>query len=138
MQKTHRAYLVHALPLCLFLLAVLAGCALDQRDEVIGGVALPIPRGMSKAGDQTIELTIPGFEGGQAAYQGRVAPEEIVGFYRREMPARGWTPNASLVSQGGFLAYSKDNRSVLITVANNSGGTRLAILVGATTFQNRP
>jgi hypothetical protein len=58
-------------------------------------------------------------------------PREIVGFYQREMPARAWNPKARLVAEGGALAYTKDNRSLLITIGRSEGYTTLTILVGA-------
>lgn len=138
MRRIYHASFVCALSASLSVFSVFAGCALDQRDEIIGGITLPIPGGMSRAEDQTIELTVPGFEGGQAVYRGSVAPKEIVGFYKEEMAARGWKPNASLVIQGGYLAYSKDDKSVLITVGKSGRDTSLAILVGTTALENNP
>ena len=92
-----------------------------------------------RAGDPTIcdftagnphELALPGFGGGRAVFQGRVRPEEVVKFYRTEMPGRGWKENASIVSQGGALAFSKEGRSVVVTVVSAESGTTLDILVG--------
>ena len=128
MSRVACVLLVFFLPL--FSLA-LSGCAMGPRDEIIAGVAIPIPGGMSQAQDQRIELTIPGFGAGQAAYRGSVSPDEIVDFYQREMPARGWRSNASLVTQGGLLAYSKDSRSVLILVGRSESSTTLAVTVGS-------
>jgi hypothetical protein len=77
-----------------------------------------------------IELALPGFGGGRAVYQGRVRPEEVVKFYRTAMPERGWKENASIVSQGGALAFSKEGRSVVITVGSGERGATLDIIVG--------
>jgi hypothetical protein len=46
------------------------------------------------------------------------------------MPDRGWTPNLSLISRGGMLAYTKEGKSVLVTVGRNDGKTTLTITVG--------
>lgn len=107
-----------------------AGCGIGQRDEVIAGVTIPIPGGMSKAEDQRIELSVPGFGAAQVAYRGKVAPDKIVAFYQKEMPARGWKPNASLVTRGGLLAYSRDNKNVLIMVGQSGSDTTLSVIVG--------
>jgi len=108
----------------------LTGCSIPPRDEVVAGVTIPIPGGMSRTADQRVEISLAGFGGGHVAYRGSAEPEEIVTFYQTEMPARGWKPNASLVTQGGLLAYSKDNKSVLIMVSKSSYDTTLAIIVG--------
>ena len=113
-----------------FLGSFLLGCSVEQRDEVIAGVTVPIPGGMSKAEDQRVELSIPGFGAAQVAYRGRVAPDKIVAFYQKEMPARGWKPNASLVTRGGLLAYSKDGKSVLLMVGESGSDTTLSVIVG--------
>lgn len=122
-----------ALPVsvALYLGLFLTGCAIEQRDEVVAGVTIPIPGGMSKSTEQRLELTLPGFEGGQVTYRGRVDPNEIVTFYQKELPARGWKPNASLVTRGGILAYTKDNRSVLVMTGTSDGYTTLSVMVGA-------
>lgn len=141
MQRTKSAQFVCLLVASLSTLSILAGCALEQaveRDEVIAGITLPIPGGMSKAEGKTIELMMPGFEGSRVAYQGRLAPEEVVGFYKKAMTARGWKPNASFVRRGGLLVYSKDNSGVLITVGQGDDDTSLAILVGTLAFHNNP
>jgi hypothetical protein len=43
---------------------------------------------------------IPGFEAGQASFEGRVRPGEIYSFYQEVMEARGWRPH-------GFFAGKK-------------------------------
>jgi hypothetical protein len=117
--------------IALFCSLSLAGCAIEQRDEVVAGVTIPIPGGMSRATDDRVEVALPGFGGGKVTYRGNVDPEEIVAFYQREMPARGWRSNASLVTRGGMLAYTKENRSVLIIVSSADRDTTLGIVVGS-------
>ena len=111
--------------------ALLWGCTVSPpRDEVIGETTIPIPGGMDRVEGGGVEVALPGFGGGRAVFQGRVRPEEVVKFYRTEMPDRGWKENASIVSQGGALAFSKEGRSVVITVGGAESGTTLDILVG--------
>lgn len=130
MKATRRSLSLRVVLALSCLIIISQSCGFRQRDEIIAGVSVPIPRGMSTAADQRAEVTLPGFGGGQAAYRGRVAPEEIIAFYQRELPARGWRPNASLVTKGGALAYSKENKSVLIMVAKHDGDTILTVIVG--------
>ncbi len=115
--------------------ALLESCALfhpedPERNEVIAGVIIPIPRGMNKSTEQRAELTLPGIGGGEVTYQGYVDPREIISYYQYEMLARDWSSRASLVTEGGALAYTKDNRSVLIRVGASGGVTTLDIIVG--------
>jgi hypothetical protein len=123
-----------------FLCALLGSCGIfsqpddEQREEIVAGVLMPIPRGMNKSTERRVELTLPGIEGGTVTYQGSVEPKEIISFYQIEMPRRGWTPKGSLVSQGGALAFTKANRSALIRVSR-SGATILDILVGNVPLQ---
>jgi len=115
----------------LIFFALLWGCSAGQpHEEVIGETTIPIPGGMERVEGGGVELALPGFGGGRAVFQGRVRPEEVVKFYRTEMPGRGWKENASIVSQGGALAFSKEGRSVVVTVVSAESGTTLDILVG--------
>lgn len=106
--------------------------AAAQTNEVIAGVSIPIPPGMNRTTDQRIEMTVPGFKGGQEAYQGGVDPNEVITFYQKQMPLDGWNPYASLVTGGGLLVYTRRNQSVLIMVEESNGETTLAIMVGTT------
>ena len=119
------------LALCL----ALAGCAtIGPRDEIVAGVTVPVPGGMKKAPEEKMEINFPGFAGGRAAFHGSVPPDKIVGFYKEEMSKRGWRSNASLVTHGGMLAFSKDGKNVLITVSGSGGDTTLNVVVGSAGF----
>ncbi len=102
----------------------------QETNEVVAGSPIPIPSEMKKSTDQGMELMVPGFKGGQVAYQGQVEPREVIRFYQENMPLKGWQPYASLVTGGGLLVFTKSNKSVLIMVSENNGNTTLAILVG--------
>ena len=108
----------------------LTSCAIiGPRDEIVAGVAIPIPGGMKKAPEEKMELNFPGFSGGRAAFRGGVPADEIVEFYKKEMAARGWRANASLVTHGGMLAFSRDGKNVLIMISGG-GDTTLHVVVG--------
>lgn len=110
--------------------ALVLGCGVGQREETVAGVEIPIPGGMTRVPEQRVELSLPGFGGGQTSYQGSVDPDRIIEFYKKEMPARGWKFNASLVIRGGILAYTKEGKSVLISVSGNNSGTSLTLTIG--------
>ncbi len=115
----------------LFLVMPLGSALGDQEsNEFVAGSPIPIPSEMNKSTDQGIELMVPGFNGGQVAYQGKVEPREVIRFYQKNMPLKGWHPYVSLVTGGGLLVFTKSNKSVLIMVSESNGNTTLAILVG--------
>ncbi len=120
------------LPVLLLLVYLIAPHAAAQTNEIIAGIPIPIPPEMSKATDERIELIVPGFKGGQEAYQGSVDPSEVITFYQKQMPLDGWNPFVSLVTGGGLMVYTKLNQSVIISVGKSNGKTTLAIMVGTT------
>ena len=111
-----------------FLASIISGCG-GARDETVAGVIVPVPGAMERLSGQGIELSMPGFGGGQASFQGNLAPEKIAEFYQKEMPARGWQPGTSLLSRGGMLTYSKEGKSVLLAVSAQGGKSTLSVTV---------
>ena len=124
---------LHLPPLALLILLFAvplfsSGC--ERRDAVIAGVAIPIPSQMKKIPDKVFD-PIPGFNDGQATYEGRVPPGEIFTFYQENMAARGWQPTSFMVDQKDQVTYTKGNRVCLIwDTANDDETSVLTILVG--------
>jgi hypothetical protein len=114
------------------LLALLALSCGSSYEETVAGVKVPIPNGMTKSQAKGIQLSLPGFGGAQASFQGNLAPEKIVEFYKKEMPSRGWQPNMELTSKGGMLTYTKENQTVVVMVSKSDSGSSLSITVGGT------
>jgi hypothetical protein len=115
---------------CLIFIGV-SNCG-GSYEETVGDVKIPIPRGMTKSQQKGMELSLPGFGGALAAYEGKMAPDNVVEFYRQEMPARGWEPSLGLLSQGGMLTYVKDNKTVIVTIGKIDNGTSMTITVAGT------
>ena len=123
-----------ARPQILFMSAmilILAGCS-KSYEEKIGGVDIPIPRGMKKADGAGLEVALLGFGGGQSSFRGQLESGKVIEFYEKEMPSRGWQPNAGVVKKGGMLTYAKDNRTVIIMVSGNNDATAMTVTVGGT------
>ena len=115
---------------CWFCMAVmLAGCD-GSHDETVDGLQVPIPDGMTKSEEKGVELSIPGFGGAQASYRGKLEPNQVVDFYKKEMPARGWKPSIGVLSQGGMLTYAKEDKSLIVMVGKSNGDTNMTITVG--------
>lgn len=114
-------------PCILFLIAT--GC--QKQNEVIAGLEIPIPQKMTKNPDKVFD-PIPGFQDGQASYQGKVSPKEIFDFYQEVMAAKGWQPTARFAGdQKDSIAYTKGNRLLLVKYnANPDGTTVLTLMVG--------
>ena len=113
----------------LVFILTLNGCG-GSYEETVAGIKVPIPSAMKKSQSNSVEISLPGFGGGQASFQGSMDPDQVIAFYKKEMADRGWTPNLSLISRGGMLAYTKDGKSVLVTVGKSEATTSLTITVG--------
>ena len=99
-------------------------------EETISGVAIPVPKAMSRGSDKPVEMNFFGVGAGQASFHGDMDAEKIAEFYKKEMPARGWQPNMSLRSGNTLLAYSKDRKTMLVAVAKQNNATLLTVTVG--------
>ena len=130
MLKIFRRYAIRHLWMLLLIMPLGSALGDQESNEFVAGSPIPIPSEMNKSTDQGIELMVPGFNGGKVAYQGKVEPREVIRFYQKNMPLKGWRPYASLVTGGGLLVFTKSNKSVLIMVSESNGNTTLAILVG--------
>ena len=129
MPKNLRLSSLRHLVFCLSCILLLStGC--QRRDAVIAGVDIPIPEKMTKNPDKVFD-PIPGFEDGQASYQGKVRPMEIFTFYQEVMGAKGWQPTARFSNGKDRIAYTKGNRIALIQYNKNPDGTTvLTVMVG--------
>ena len=126
-----------ALCACALLLAnVVASCG-GSYEETIAGVKIPVPNGMKRTGDKPVEISLFGFGAGQATFRGDVAPDKIVEFYKKEMPARGWQQSMKVQSGGAMLAYTKEGKTVLVGVGTENKETILNLTVGGTSGQSR-
>lgn len=114
-----------------FLVIVASGCG-GSYDETIAGVAVPVPKGMTRSSEKPAEISLLGFGAGQASFQGTMETDKIVDFYKKEMPARGWQANMNLRSSGAMLAYSKEGKTLLIGVGKQDGKTILSLTVAGT------
>ena len=113
----------------LFFTAILTTSCSGSYDETIGGVAVPVPKAMTRSTEKPVEISLLGFGAGQATFHGTADTEQIVDFYKKELPARGWQANMNLRSGGAMLAYSKDGKTLLIGVAKENGKTSLSLTV---------
>jgi hypothetical protein len=105
------------------------GCARSY-DETIAGTSVPVPKAMTRSADKPSEMSLLGFAAGQASFQGKIGTDEIVDFYKKELPARGWQSNMNLGSGSAMLAYTKEGKTLLIGVGKQGDQSDLTLTVG--------
>jgi hypothetical protein len=130
MSKGFRDLLPERLVLCLACAVLLAVTSCQKRDAEIAGLSIPIPEKMTKNPDKVFD-PVPGFQDGQASYEGKVPPVEIFTFYQEVMAAKGWQPTPRFSNGQDRIAYTKGNRLVLIKYNQIPDGTTvLTVMVG--------
>ena len=122
---------LHTSPsLLALLLFMLASACAGSRDETVGGVTVPVPSAMKRGAEKPVEVSIFGFGAGQASFHGSMKSADVVEFYKKELPARGWQESMNLRSGGAVLAYSKQGKTLLIGISNEKDETVLSLSVG--------
>ena len=122
---------VSLLSILSLLFVLSSGCG-GSYDETIAGVAVPVPKSMTRSSEKPVEMSLLGFGAGQATFHGGTKTADIVEFYKTEMPARGWQPNLNLRGGGAMLAYSKEGKTLLVSVGKESEKTSLTLTVSGT------
>ena len=115
--------------IALGILLVLSSACARSYDETIAGVTVPVPNAMKRGSEKPAEMSLLGFGAGQATFQGNMNTDEIVEFYKKELPARGWQSNMNLRSGGAMLGYSKEGHTLLIGVGKQENTTVLTLTV---------
>ena len=113
----------------LSILLVLSSACARSYDETIAGATVPVPKAMKRGSEKPAEMSLLGFGAGQATFQGNMNTDEIVEFYKKELPARGWQSNMNLRSGGAMLGYSKEGHTLLIGVGKQENTTVLTLTV---------
>jgi hypothetical protein len=110
------------------LLLLSSACARSY-DETIAGVTVPVPKAMKRGSEKPAEMSLLGFGAGRATFQGNMDTDEIVEFYKKELPARGWQSNMNLRSGGAMLAYGREGHTLLIAIGKQESTTVLTLTV---------
>jgi len=112
-----------------FLLILVSGCNRSY-EETISDLKVPVPKAMIRSSEKPVEMTFLGFGAGQASFHGNMDTDKIVEFYKKEMPARGWQPGMNVQSGGAMLAYSKEGKTILVSISKEKSETSLTLTVG--------
>ena len=88
--------------LCVIVIAVfcafgLSGCG-GSYEDTIAGVAVPVPKSMTKSSEAPVEMKFFGFGAGQASYHGNMESDKIVEFYNKELPPAAGSPARACVA----------------------------------------
>ena len=129
MRRSYNALHSRSSLLALLLFMLASACA-GSRDETVGGVTVPVPSAMKRGAEKPVEVSIFGFGAGQASFHGSMKSADVVEFYKKELPARGWQESMNLRSGGAVLAYSKEGKTLLIGISNQNDETVLSLTVG--------
>ena len=103
----------------------LSSCALFSNSDPIDSMSLfadiAIPKDMVVNRDESLVHDRSGGRLGIVVAKGyMVEKNEVLDFYRREMPLSGWRQEGEFNNDDrSMLVFTKDNRSVAITVAGN-------------------
>lgn len=128
--RANMPYVLGKLVIAAIVLSLIFAACGGSRDEMIGGVTIPVPKALSKGSENPVEISFLGFGAGQATFHGSMESEKIIEFYQRELPARGWQQSMNLQSGGTMLAYIKEGKSVLIGIGKENNETVLSLTVG--------
>jgi hypothetical protein len=128
-----RANLLSGLTIALVTISILtltcSGCG-GSYEETISGVTIPVPNAMAKNSEKSAEMSFLGFGAGQASFHGKMKPDKVVEFYKKELAGRGWEPNMNIQSGGAMLAYTKEGKTLLIAVGKSNDDTTLTLTLG--------
>ena len=128
--RTPAGFVSRRLTALLFATLTFSSACARSYDETIAGVAVPVPKAMTRNEEKPSEMSLLGFGAGHASFQGNLATDQIVEFYRKELPERGWQPSMNLRSGGAMLAYTKEGKTLLIGVGQEGNTTQLTLTVG--------
>lgn len=67
------------------------------------------------------------------SYDTTMASQDVVNFYKDQMPAQGWTEAEGGISFGGttVINYTKDNRTAVVTITEANGKVTVVVLIAA-------
>jgi len=61
-------------------------------EETISGVAIPVPKAMTRGSDKPVEMNFFGVGAGQASFQGDMDAEKSPSFIKRKCPRAAGSP----------------------------------------------
>lgn len=127
--------------LCLILLTGCAGLSKKESDlpknasllepsAIIKFSDLPIPAGFRYIGKESYSFESSGIRIGALKYQGKAEADQVVNFYREQMPMHNWLL-LNIVEYGQRLMnFEKDTESCIITIEPRGNASLVTVSLG--------
>lgn len=100
----------------------------QERNVNLAGVLIPVPDGMKKVSETTVDNAL-GPAQGKVAFKGKVTPSMIVRFYHNLMPAKDWQPDSVVSAKAGDYVFTRGNQKLVINVAEPEPDTSILTIV---------
>lgn len=138
----------------IFSLLVFAGCAsVRKKDPSVGGqkmlepqaivrfIDLPVPAGFKLLSEESYVFEGAGVRVGALKYQGKANADEIVSFYKEQMPMYNWALLNIIEYGSRLLNFDREKESCIINILPRGSKVIISISLGpksqAQTRQNR-
>ncbi|MDP8252889.1 MAG: hypothetical protein P9X27_00605 [Candidatus Kaelpia aquatica] len=90
---------------------------------------IPVPSGFKFIATESFAFQTDEIRVGLLKYTGRVSPEEVVVFYKEQMPLYNWKPINFIEYERRILNFEKDEQSTVITIDGKGSSSSLVIAV---------
>ena len=130
---------------CLFLfILALAGCSLISNKDDMGGVNqnmlepsalqkfndVPVPTSFKIVPQNSYCFECSGIRVGVLRYQGKATPDQVVSFYKEQMPMYNWTL-LNVVEYGErMMNFDRENETCVITMASKGNTVFVTVSLG--------
>lgn len=126
-------------------LVVLCGCASsNKKDQAVSGIPailepqslfkfgdIPVPAGFKLLPKDTYAFESGGMRVGVLKYQGKAGPDQVVAFYKEQMPLFKWELLNSVEYGDRLMNFERSNESCILTISpKQMGGTLITISLG--------
>jgi hypothetical protein len=127
---------------CCILTAAFMGCStlsdnkgttnpgLLEPQEILKFTDIPVPVGLKNLPGQSYSFESSGVRVGVLKYQGKNNPDQVVNFYREQMPMYNW--NLVNITEYGqrLLNFERENETCIITMEPRGSSVILTISLG--------
>ncbi len=129
------------MPLCLCAIA-LFGCATTSSKDTSKQSALlepqailkfpdvPIPAGFKALNEKSYSFETSGVRVGVLKYQGKANPDQVVNFYKEQMPMYNWVLLNIIEYGNRLLNFDRENETCIIDLAVKGNNIILTISLG--------
>ncbi|MFA5090363.1 MAG: hypothetical protein WC510_04950 [Candidatus Omnitrophota bacterium] len=91
---------------------------------------LPVPVGLKPVPNASYSFENTGVRVGLLKYQGKAVPEQVVNFYRDQMPLYNWNLLNIIEYGERILNFERENETCIVTVLNKGNNVIVTIALG--------